>query len=115
MQDFGAGGIIMKMSAGIKKRLIRHVLREVLARRCENLIHRSGRAGQEVNCFVARLEKNGEPFLLLDSLEGNTVQARGWNGATFSIETDENVENLVDAERQWRLLYKQALCACHRY
>ncbi len=90
------------MTADLRQRMIRSVLRRVLARRCPNTIPRSGREGEKINCFTAFVEKDGEPHLLLDSLDGDLVKCRRWHGDSFSVETEERVSNLVDAElRIW--------------
>jgi hypothetical protein len=86
------------MTAHLRQRIIRSVLRRVLSRRCSHEIPRSGREGERVNCFVARTQRNGEPYLLLDSLDGDVVKCRRWHDGSFSVELEENVSSLVNAE-----------------
>ncbi len=86
------------MTANLKQRMIRSVLRRVFARRCLSTIPRSGREGEKINCFTAFVDKNGKPQLLLDSLDGDLVKCRRWDGNAFSIETDEPISTLVGSE-----------------
>jgi hypothetical protein len=57
-----------------------------------------GPEAEQANCLAARVDKNGEPYLLLDSLEGDTVKSRRWDGKSFSIETEDRIDSLVDAQ-----------------
>lgn len=52
-----------------------------------------------MNCFVAYVNTNkGEPYLLLDSLDGDVVKCRRWDEKSFSIETENSLHDLVNAE-----------------
>ncbi len=86
------------MTVIIGQRLILSVLRRVFAKQCLQTVPRSGREGEAIDCFKASSEKNGKPYLLLDSLDGDLIKCRRWDGNSYSIDMQERLSNLVDGE-----------------
>lgn len=69
------------------KKLCRTFLPRLLSRGCESPIPRSGSAGARVNCFSISVDKAGEPFLLVDGLENETLTGLEWDGSSYSQES----------------------------
>lgn len=67
----------------ITKFLCRRLLPNLVARTCEMPIPRSGSKGEEVNCFVVYIEKNGGPHLFVTRVEGEDLICLGWDGTRF--------------------------------
>lgn len=58
-------------------------LKRALARRCAPIIHRSGEKGKAENCFSVALDRDGHPFLLIESIEGDELVGLKWNGKKY--------------------------------
>ena len=69
----------------ITHRLTSAVLKTVLSRRCGSRIPRSGEKGAAVNCFVTAIDKGEEPYLTVQSLDGNQLSCIQWDGSSYSI------------------------------
>ena len=73
---------------------------------CPNVISPLGDEGAKINCFDAYMVAyDGKPYLLLDSLSGDFVSCRRWDGKAFSMKGEDRVRNLLDKE----------LCIIHYY
>lgn len=89
------------MGARLKEYFFNRALHQVFKRRCslQSLIPRSGEAGEKVNCYLAYVHaKDGKPYLLLDSLNGDVIQCRQWDGKSFSVETNKALFSLIDTD-----------------
>lgn len=60
-------------------------LSRILSRPCENRISRSGAKGRAVNCFVTFIEKNSEPYLMVQSLDNGYLNCVEWDGSNYAI------------------------------
>lgn len=49
-------------------------------------IPRSGTAAQAVDCYSIEVPRNGEPYLMLNSIHGSSVEALEWDGARFATQ-----------------------------
>jgi hypothetical protein len=53
---------------------------------CGREIPRSGKEGEEVNCYIVYLFQNDAPFLVVKEINGNTITGIQWNGDRFDKE-----------------------------
>jgi hypothetical protein len=65
-------------------RITKAVLSALLSRPCENTISRSGEKGAAVNCFVIAIDKGEQPYLLVQSLDGDEIDCIQWDGDQYS-------------------------------
>lgn len=70
----------------IENAILSHVLRRVVARACPSTVHRSGKEGEEVNCFNTTVVTNGQPELVLLEIVENDVKGLRYDGSRYSIE-----------------------------
>jgi len=96
--DEEASGLPCLMMAHLRQYMLRSALLRVFARRCPMTIPRTGEEAERINCLVAYVDKDRAPYLLLDSLDGEIVKCRRWDGNAFSIQTDEPISRLVGSE-----------------
>lgn len=68
----------------ITHRLTSAVLKTVLSRPCESRIPRSGDKGAAVNCFVTAIDNGEEPYLIVQSLDGDQLNCIQWDGGSYS-------------------------------
>jgi hypothetical protein len=47
-------------------------------------VPRSGPAGEAVDCYVLEVPRNGQPYLMLSSIQGDVVEALEWDGTQFA-------------------------------
>ena len=70
----------------VRQEILKLVLEYVTKRRCgEGWIPRSGRQGEEVNCYSVFLFKQEEPFLIVETVSDNEIKGSQWDGKRFSI------------------------------
>lgn len=67
--------------------MFRYQLERALECRCPSRVPRSGEAGARVNCLSVYIDKATEPYLLVQSLSGTTLECLEWTGASFFKET----------------------------
>lgn len=75
----------------LSRRLAAQVLSRVLARPCGIRIPRSGTKGAAVNCFNVSIDKGGEPYLLIQSLEKEILNCLEWDGSRFATPTKHSL------------------------
>jgi len=74
--------------------ITKNILARVLRRACEPTIPRSGESGARVNCFVARIDRDSHPYLVLLAIQGNEVNCSEWDGTRFGIDRTISVADL---------------------
>jgi hypothetical protein len=81
--------------------LCKYFLPRILSRNCGNRIPRSGKEGENINCFSTHLDldQNRGAFFWVRSIAGDTLAGFEWDGTSFSIPktielSDVNPNNL---------------------
>jgi len=70
----------------MRRIILKLVLQYLTKHKCgEGRIPRSGREGEEVNCYSTFLFKQEEPFLIVEAGSDNEIKGSGWDGERFSI------------------------------
>lgn len=80
----------------LKKALYRYWLPRILARRCPTVISRSGEKGEAVNCFSVAIDKNDDPYLLVEAYDKGIITASEWDGKKYSNRKTFPVEKVLD-------------------
>jgi hypothetical protein len=71
----------------ISRLLCKRLLPRLIARACDTVIPRSGKQGEQVNCFVVSVDNNGKPYLMVTGLEGEDLHCLEWDGNHYSRAT----------------------------
>lgn len=74
------------------------LLPKILNNKCQNRIPRSGEKGKRVNCFSVRLDRDSNPFLLVESFKDNKLIGKKWDGNKFSQVFDINIKDINEYE-----------------
>jgi hypothetical protein len=75
---FWAGRQVLAMNK-VELLLCRCFLPRLLARGCKLTVPRSGKDGEDVNCFSVSIEKQGEPYLLVRSITNDVLDCLEWD------------------------------------
>jgi hypothetical protein len=57
----------------MKTFLYRRLLPRLIARACESRIPRSGKKGEEVNCYVVALDQGDSPYFVATAIDGDVL------------------------------------------
>jgi hypothetical protein len=68
----------------IKRLLYRWLLRRFIAKVCEPRIPRSGRRGEEVDCYVVQIDRADSPYFVATAISGNVLEGLLWNGSAYA-------------------------------
>jgi len=80
-----------------KKILYRWLLTRLTKRLCEAKIPSSGDKGKKINCYIIYLNKENEPYFMVNDFNQDTLMGILWNGTKYVNEEKialSNVENL---------------------
>lgn len=78
----------------IKTFLYRLLLPRLIARACESRIPRSGKKGEEVNCYVVALDRGDSPYFVATAIDGNVLTGLKYNGRSYSDEATISISDL---------------------
>lgn len=82
----------------MKRLFYRRILRRILRRNAPSIIPRSGDRGKAVDCFSVTLEKNDEPWVLVESVAKDHLSGRSWSGESFDEEVKVPWSEALDAQ-----------------
>lgn len=68
----------------IKKFLYRWFLTRLIAKACDLRIPRSGKKGEEVNCYVVALDRDDSPYFVATAIDGDVLTGLKWNGTSYA-------------------------------
>jgi len=68
----------------IKTLLYRWLLKRLIAKACEARIPRSGRRGEQVNCYVVALDREDSPYFIATAIHGDNIEGLLWNGSSYA-------------------------------
>ena len=79
----------------IKTFLYRWLLPRLIDRACESRIPRSGRKGEEVNCYVVALDQGDSPYFVATAIDGDVLTGLKYDGNSY---TDSATISISDLE-----------------
>lgn len=82
----------------LQQKILQHVLHKVLGAACPSTIPRSGKDGEQVNCYVATLRNGNEPDFVLLNQKGSTINGLRFDGTRFAIDDQINVRSINPSE-----------------
>lgn len=68
-------------------KLCHYFLPSILSRKCGWAIPRSGKEGEQVNCFTVAIDKGDDPYLIAQELNGEDLKCVEWNGQSYEVAT----------------------------
>ena len=68
----------------IKTFLYRWLLPRLIDRACESRIPRSGRKGEEVNCYVVALDQGDSPYFVATAIDGDVLTGLKYDGNSYA-------------------------------
>ena len=103
--------------------LYRMFLPRLLANACESRIPRSGKSGEEVNCYVVALDRDDKPYFVATGIDGNTLTGLKYDGQSYAgdhklsiTELDNGALNITHfyglSEVSYNSIYKLAWHYC---
>ncbi|NIF85283.1 hypothetical protein F3J24_17365 [Comamonas sp. Tr-654] len=63
---------------------------------CPSTIPRSGESGEKVNCFAVYIDIDKKPYLLVERIDGETLDCLEWNGERFADKKTINFSEVLD-------------------
>lgn len=78
----------------IKKHLYRWLLPHLIARACESQIPRSGKKGEQVNCYVVAIDQDNAPYFMATAINGDSITGLTWNGSSYSEEATISISDI---------------------
>lgn len=77
-----------------KRYLYRWLLPRLIAKACESTIPRSGKKGEQVNCYVVALDQDNSPYFVATAIEDDVMTGLKWNGNSYSENANISVSDL---------------------
>lgn len=78
----------------IKKFLYRWLLPRLIAKACGSRIPRSGKKGEEVNCYVVALDHGDSPYFVAAAISGDVLTGHKWNGSSYAVSATISISDL---------------------
>ena len=78
----------------IKTFLYRWLLPRLLARACESRVPRSGRKGEEVNCYVVALDRDDSPYIVATAIDGGVLTGLKYDGKSYADKATISISEL---------------------
>lgn len=80
----------------IKTFLYRRLLPRLLSKACESGIPRSGKKGEQVNCYVIALDQGDLPYFFATSIEGDVISGLKYDGNSYAEDASISIPGLKD-------------------
>lgn len=78
----------------MKTLLYRWLLNRLIAKACEARIPRSGKRGEEVNCYVVALDRGDSPYFIATAINGDRLEGLQWNGSAYADSATLSIKDL---------------------
>ena len=78
--------------------LYRWLLPRLIAKACGATIPRSGRKGEEVNCYVVALDHSKAPYFVATEIVGDVLTGLKWNGHSYADKISISISDLESGE-----------------
>jgi len=73
-------------------------LPRLLAKSCEARIPRSGKRGEEVNCYIVALDRNDAPYFWVTEVDGDILKGLKWDGNSYSEDYELTVADIGELQ-----------------
>jgi hypothetical protein len=80
----------------IKTFLYRRLLPRLLSKACKSRIPRSGKKGEQVNCYVIELDQGDSPYFVATSIDGDDISGLKYDGNSYAEDTSISISDLKD-------------------
>ena len=70
----------------------------MLSRQCKETIPRTGIPGKQVNCFSVSVDRDGDPYLLVEGLDGAALTGLKWDGSRYSQRSTVPLDEVESGE-----------------
>jgi len=80
----------------IKTLFYRRLLPRLLAKACESRIPRSGKKGEEVNCYVIALDQGDAPYFVATAIDGDDLTGLKYDGKSYAEKATISISDLED-------------------
>lgn len=80
----------------IKRFLYRRLLPRLLAKACESRIPRSGKKGEQVNCYVIALDQGDSPYFVATGIDGDVLTGLKYDGNSYAAKATISISDLMD-------------------
>ena len=78
----------------IKTLLYRWLLPRLLAKPCEKRVPRSGKEGEEANCYFVALDRDELPYFMASAIEGDIVTGFKYDGNSYAEDLTISISDL---------------------
>lgn len=78
----------------MKTLLYRWLLNRLIAKACEARIPRSGKRGEDVNCYVVALDRGDTPYFIATAINGDRLEGLQWNGSAYADSSTLSIKDL---------------------
>lgn len=80
----------------IKTFFYRRLLPRLIAKACESRIPRSGKKGEEVNCYVTALDRGDSPYFVATAIDGDVLTGLKYDGNSYAEKATISISDLED-------------------
>ena len=80
----------------IKKWLFTFTLKKLLTRPCDTRISRNGESGKKIDCFAIYINRHNSPYLQVDGIYQDRVEAREWDGNQFGLHINTPIADILN-------------------
>jgi hypothetical protein len=84
------------MKNKLKLQIMKHLLSE--KKRCPPIMSRGEGNWWDTNCFSVRVNKDGKWYLLLESVTGDIISAKEWDGNRYSTDRQISVDEFKSSD-----------------
>lgn len=78
----------------VRNFLYKLLLPRLIASSCESRIPRSGKRGEEVNCYVVALDRDDSPFFVANANDGDILSGLKWDGNSYADDHQMSIYDL---------------------
>jgi hypothetical protein len=70
------------------------VLISLLKKKCGQRVPRTGKIGEDVNCFLVFLYDKKTPYMVLETIDSNIIKGLEWNGNKYTTSIEINFSDI---------------------
>ncbi len=78
----------------MKRYLYKWLLPRLIAKACGTIISRSGKKGEQVNCYVVALDEETSPYFIANAIDGDVITGLKWDGSSYSKHATVSISDI---------------------